>query len=309
MVVFVAALLGPELGMFGLIPFGLLLAFSTDSDEAEARRSVILTPRNLALAAAMVAAFGWFWLWHLDLAASTLVAIAGALIALPLALQESAADEARERTVVVTKRSLILGLMGLVTFAYVYQDRGVWLFGLAAVCVVLPLVLAASRAWGARRGQIELGLLRHPLRRELRAHLVQGTQHLAVLRAARGSRCRRRRALRADRVLLERRPVRRRDRGLRRRPGPAGGAGARPSPARLRGHQRGRGPAVGFLALQLVPISVPPADAVVLDSPLAGEWFVQNGGRSSCSTATPRARATLSTSSGWARTGEPTPEG
>ena len=45
---------------------------------------------------------------------------------------------------------------------------------LTAVCVVLPLALAASRVWGARRGRVEFGLLRHPLRRELRAHLVQG---------------------------------------------------------------------------------------------------------------------------------------
>ena len=88
-VVFIAALLDPDLGKFGLIPFGLLLAFSVDSDEPESRRSVILTRRNVGLAAAMVAAFGWFWLWHLDLAESTLVAIAGVLIALPLALQES----------------------------------------------------------------------------------------------------------------------------------------------------------------------------------------------------------------------------
>ena len=36
----------------------------------------------------------------------------------------------------------------------------------------------------------------------------------------------------------------------------------------------------GFLALQLVRISVPPTDPVVLDSPLTGEWFVYNGGRS-----------------------------
>jgi hypothetical protein len=34
--------------------------------------------------------------------------------------------------------------------------------------------LAASRAWRARRGRIELGLLRRPLRRELRPHLLQG---------------------------------------------------------------------------------------------------------------------------------------
>ena len=30
----------------------------------------------------------------------------------------------------------------------------------------------------------------------------------------------------------------------------------------------------GFLALQLLRISVPPTDPVVLDSPLTGEWFV-----------------------------------
>ena len=87
-VVFVAAVL--VLGPIGLIPFGLLLAFSTGSDEEETGRSVILTPRNLGLAAVMMAAFAWFWLGHLDLPASTLVVIAGALIALPLALQESA---------------------------------------------------------------------------------------------------------------------------------------------------------------------------------------------------------------------------
>jgi hypothetical protein len=151
-VVFVPALLDPELGKFGLIPFGLLLAFSTDSAEPGSRRSVILTWRNLGLAAAMVAAFVWFWLWHLDLPEWTLVVIAGALIALPLALQESASHAARERTAAVTKRSLILALCGLVTFAYVYQDRGVWFFGLSAVWVVLPLALAVSWAWSARRG-------------------------------------------------------------------------------------------------------------------------------------------------------------
>ena len=86
-VVLVAALL--VLGLDGLIPFGLLLAFSADSDEEESRRSVIVTPRNLGLAAVMSAAFAWFWLWHYDLTESTLVLVGGALIALPLALQDS----------------------------------------------------------------------------------------------------------------------------------------------------------------------------------------------------------------------------
>ena len=244
-VVFVAALL--VVGLDGLIPFGLLLAFSADSDEEESRRSVIVTPRNLGLAAVMSAAFAGFWLWHLDLTESTLVLIGGALIALPLALQDSAGDRAaRERTVAVTKRSLILAIWGLVVFVYLYYAYGQSFNMLAAVCVVLPLVLAASRAWGARRGRIEFGLLRHPLRRELRPHLVQALNIwlccalLGGVLAAGGTHFAR------IAFSLERRPVRRHDRDLRRRPGPAGGVGARPSPARLRGHQRGRGPAVGL---------------------------------------------------------------
>src|SRR3954447_3170514 len=171
-VVFVAAVL--VLGVGGLIPFGLLLAFSAGSDEEESRRSVSLTPRNLGLGAAMLAAFAWVWLWQVDLTGSTFVVIAGALIALPLAFQESVGNAARARTIAVTKRSLILALWGLVVFVYLYQEKGLWLYGLAAACVVLPLALAASRGWGARRGRIELGLVRHPLHRDLRAHLVQG---------------------------------------------------------------------------------------------------------------------------------------
>ena len=279
-VMFVAALLAPEFGMIGLIPFGLLLAFSTGSDEDRTRRSVILTRRNLALAVAMVVAFCWFWLWHVDLPASVLVAIAAVLIALPLALQDSAADEARVRRVVVTKRSLILALCGLVTFAYVYQDRGVWLFGLAAVCVVLPPVLATSRAWSARRGRIEFGLLRHPLRRDMVAYRVQainiwlccallggvvaagGTHFARIFFSLTGAQfggvaaaCAVGLTLLAALAVVPRRRV----------------------------HVATNVVVAlwsGFLAVQLVSISVPRTDAVVLDSPLAGEWFVQNGGRS-----------------------------
>ena len=268
------------LGPFGLIPFGLLLAFSTDSDEAETRRSVRFTPRNLGLAAAMMALFAWFWLWHLELTPSTLVAIAGALIAMPLALQDSAGDAARDRTIVVTKRSLILAIWGLVTFAYLFFDRGVWPYAVAVVCVVLPLVVAASRAWGARRGRIELGLLRHPLRRELRAHLAQGLNVwlccglLGGVVAAGGVHFARIEfsltggqfdvviaAFAAGLVLLAALAVVPRRRVY---------VATNMVVALLS----------GFLAVQLVQISAPPTDAVVLDSPLAGEWFVLNGGRS-----------------------------
>ena len=42
--------------------------------------------------------------------------------------------------------------MVLVDLYYAY---GQTLNVLVAVCIVLPLVLAASRAWGARRGSVE----------------------------------------------------------------------------------------------------------------------------------------------------------
>jgi murein DD-endopeptidase MepM/ murein hydrolase activator NlpD len=277
-IVLVSAVL--VLGPFGLIPFGLLLALSIDADEEETTRSVGPTPRNLGLAAAMLAAFAWFWLWHLELTASTLVVIAGALIALPLVLQESVGDAARERSIAVTKRSLILALWGLVVFVYLYYDRGVWAFGLAVVCVVLPLALAGSRAWGARRGRIEFELLRHPLRRELRAHLVQGLNIwlccglLGGVLAAGGVHFARRwlslnvvqfdvmiAAFAAGLVLLAALAVVPRRRVY---------VATNVVVALLS----------GFLALQLAQISFPSTNAVVLDSPLAGEWFVYNGGRS-----------------------------
>ena len=269
-----------SVGLHGLIPFGLLLAFSVDSDEEESRRSVILTRRNLVLAAAGLAAFVWFWLWHLDLPEWTLVVIGGALIALPLALQESAGDAARKRTIVVTKRSLILALWGLVVFVYLYYALGYSFLEMTAVCVVLPLSLAASRVWRARRGQVELGLLRHPLRRELRAHLVQGLNIwlccglLGGILAAGGVHFARIgfslnaaqfnvviAAFAAGLVLLAALAVVPRKRVY---------LATNVVVALLS----------GFLAFQLFQISAPRTDAVVLEAPLAGEWFVLNGGRS-----------------------------
>ena len=151
---------------------------------------------------------------------------------------------------------------------------------LTAVCVVLPLVLAASRAWGARRGRLELGLLRHPLRREVRPHLVQGLNIwlccalLGGVLAAGGAHYARigfsLNAAQFDVVIA------------------AFAAGLVLLAALALVPRRRVYVATnvvvallsGFLAVQLVQISVPRTDAVVLDSPLAGEWFVFNGGRS-----------------------------
>ncbi len=276
-VLFVAAV--SVLGPLGLIPYGLLLAFSADNDE-KARRSVRPTRWNLALAAAMMATFAVFWLAYLALPPSTIVAVAGALIALPLVLQESADEVAQARTVVVTKRSLILTLWGVVIFVYLYQERGVWLFGLAAVCVILPIALAVSRAWSAHRGRVETGLLRHPLRRDLRPHLLQALNIwlccalLGGILAAGGTHWARigysldaaqfaavftvfivGAVLLAVLALVPRRRV---------------SAASNVAVALLS----------GFLAVQLFQTSSSPTDPIALDSPLTGEWYVFNGGPS-----------------------------
>jgi len=44
---------------------------------------------------------------------------------------------------------------------------------LALLILTLSLLTVASRAWHARRGGLEYGLLRYPLRRELRPYLLQ----------------------------------------------------------------------------------------------------------------------------------------
>jgi hypothetical protein len=267
-------------GPYGLIPFGLLLAFSTDSDEEETGRSVDLTRRNLALAAAMVAAFVWFWLWHLALTESTLLLLGGTLMALPLALHASSAGAARERTIAVTKRSLVLSLGALVVFVDLYYAYGQSFNMLATVCLVLPLVLAASRAWGAYRRRIEFGLLRHPLRRDMRPHLVQGLNIwlccalLGGVVAAGGTHFARIwfsltaaqhnvmiATFTAGLVLLA---------ALAFVPRRRVYVASNVVVALLS----------GFLTVQLAQVSAPRSDAVVLDSPLVAEWFVLNGGRS-----------------------------
>ena len=145
---------------------------------------------------------------------------------------------------------------------------------------MLPQVLTVSRAWGLGRGRIEFGLLRHPLRRETRAHLLQALNVwlccalLEAVIAAGGAHSARilfsltesqfdvvfgafavGLVVLAALALVPRRRVY---------------VATNVVVALLS----------GFVAVQLVSISVPSGDAVTLGSPVAGQWFVQNGGRS-----------------------------
>ena len=277
-IVFVAALL--VLGPLGLIPYGLLLVLSTDPDDDSGRRLVILTRRNLGVVAVMVVAFASFWLWHLDLTESMRVLIGGALMALPLALQDPADQAAPRSTLAVTKRNLVMAVWGLVVFVNLTYALGQSFNMLAAACLVLPLVLAATRIRSALREGLDFGLLRRPHRREARPHLVQALNIwlccalLAGVVAAGGTHFARigfslsgaefnvlLAAFAAGIVLLAALAL-----APRRRVYLATNAVV----ALLS----------GYLALQLVQVSDSRPDAVVLDSPLAGEAFVLNGGPS-----------------------------
>ncbi len=190
------------------------------------------------------------------------------------------------RPVVLGKANLLLACAGLLALAGAY-----WLTllpeALALLLLVLPLLLAASRTWHARRGGLEYGLLRHPLRRELRPYLAQCLNHWlflasfgAVILTGAFSGVPALLAFLTGLPLPDRMPYQPLVIAL--------GAGALVLAA-LALVPRRRVPvatnvlvALGtaFLAAQLVQLHTPPADPVALDPPLAGEWAMLAGGRS-----------------------------
>src|SRR5215213_7442389 len=196
------------------------------------------------------------------------------------------AKRGRSRSIALGKINLLLALLGLLVLAGAY-----WLTflpeALALLVLTLALVTAASRAWHARRGGLEYGLLHHPLRRELRPYLLQCLNHWLFL-ALFGA------ALLAGTFALV--------------PAQVGSLFSLPLPELIPYQPLlialGLGAlvmaalalvpgrrvqvatnvlvAIGtvFLAIHLVRIYTPPADPVAIDSPLAGEWETVAGGRS-----------------------------
>src|SRR5918998_193902 len=82
----------------------------------------------------------------------------------------------RSRPVALGKVNLLLSLLALLVLAVAYWMGLLSAFlpeALALLVLVLVPVTVASRAWHARRGGLEYGLLRHPLRREMRPYLLQ----------------------------------------------------------------------------------------------------------------------------------------
>src|ERR671910_1596814 len=208
------------------------------------------------------------------------------MVKTPTRTEPGQGKKGRSRPVALGKVTLLLALLGLLVLAGAY-----WLTFLpeALALLVLPLapVTAASRAWHARRGGLEYGLLRHPFRRELRPYLLQCLNHWLFWALFGG-------AILAGTFAIV--------------PALVGSFFSLPLPERIpylplvitlgvgalvmaalalvprRRVQVATNVLVAigtiFLAIQLVRIYTPPADPVAIDPPLAGEWAMLAGGRS-----------------------------
>jgi murein DD-endopeptidase MepM/ murein hydrolase activator NlpD len=190
------------------------------------------------------------------------------------------------RSIALGKVNVLVALLGLLVLAGAY-----WINllpeALALMILTLSLVTAASRAWHARRGGLEYGLLRHPFRWELRPYLLQCLNHwlflalfgvaivagtFAIVPAQVGSLF--------SLPLPDRIPYRPLVIAL--------GVGALVMAALALVPRRRVQVATNvlvaigtvLLAIQLVRIYTPPADPVAIDPPLAGEWVTGAGGRS-----------------------------
>src|SRR5215211_877720 len=200
------------------------------------------------------------------------------------------AKKGRSSPVALGKVDLLLAILGLLVLAGAYWVGFLPTFlpeALAVLILTLSLLTVATRAWHARRGGLEYGLLRHPFRRELRPYLLQCLNHWLFLTLF-GA------ALLAGTFELV--------------PAQVGSLFSLPLPelipyqplvialgvgalmmAALALVPRRRVQvatnvlvAIGtvFLAIHLVRIYTPPADPVAIDPPLAGEWETVSDGRS-----------------------------
>ena len=212
------------------------------------------------------------------------------MVKTPMRTETEQGKKGRSSPVALGKVNLLLAILALLVIAGAYWVGVLPAFlpeALALLILTLSLVTVASRAWHARRGGLEYGLLRHPFRRELRPYLLQCLNRWLFL-ALFGA------TILAGTFALV--------------PAQVGSLFSLPLPERIPYQPLvialGVGPlvmaalalvpgrrvqiatnvlvAIGtvFLAIHLVRIYTPPADPVAIDPPLAGEWETVSGGRS-----------------------------
>jgi murein DD-endopeptidase MepM/ murein hydrolase activator NlpD len=212
------------------------------------------------------------------------------MVKTPTRTETEQGKRGRSRPVALGKVNLLLAILGLLVLAGAYWVGFLPAFlpeALALLILTLSLVTVASRAWHARRGGLEYGLLRHPFRRELRPYLLQCLNHWLFL------------ALFGAVILAGTFAI---------VPAQVGSLFSLPLPELIPYQPLVIALGVGalvmaalalvpgrrvqvatnvlvaigtvFLAIQLVRIYTPPADPVAIDPPLAGEWETVAGGRS-----------------------------
>jgi hypothetical protein len=212
------------------------------------------------------------------------------MVTTPTRTETEEGKKGPSRPVALGKINLLLAILALLVLAGAYWVGLMPAFlpeTLALLVLTLSLVTVASRAWHARRGGLEYGLLRHPFRRELRPYLLQCLNRWLFL-ALFGA------AIVAGTFAIV--------------PAQVGSLFSLPLPERVpyrplvialclaallmaalalvprRRVQVATNVLVAigtvFLAIHLVRIYAPPADRVAIDPPLAGEWVTVAGGRS-----------------------------
>src|SRR5829696_6400692 len=112
------------------------------------------------------------------------------MVKTPMRTESEQGKKGRSHPFALGKVNLLVALLGLLALVGAYWVGLLPPFlpeALALLILTLSLLTAASRAWHARRGGLEYGLLRHPFRRELRPYLLPLSaavpQPLAVLGA------------------------------------------------------------------------------------------------------------------------------
>jgi hypothetical protein len=200
--------------------------------------------------------------------------------------ERKGAGERDRRSVVLGKVDVLVAVLGALVLAGAYRV-GLLPEALALVLLTVVLLTAGTRAWHARHGGLEYGLLRRPFRRDVRPHLLQCLNHWlfwALIGAA---------------ILVG---------SFENVPGLVAIVSGLPIPDVFPSRPLliclGVGAAVMgalalvprrrvqvatnvlvaigtvFLAVQLVRIDTPPDEPVVVDLPLAGDWAMLAGGRS-----------------------------
>jgi hypothetical protein len=175
----------------GLLPFtyaapviGVVLALGSPRDYAGQARPVARRTRNAVVGVALIAALGVV-IWQpqltlplvllagMDSSGLVVTVVAVIALALPLAMTDATSDELPAGWFLLTRRNLILSLTILVSVATWYGALGHSFIPIAVFVLVLPMLIGLSRLVAARKGRLEYGLLREPLRPGLGPHRLQ----------------------------------------------------------------------------------------------------------------------------------------